>query len=111
VRPARGGPAFDALAEAPTPGRTPGGDGRIPPRGAPAFCAPPGPGARPRAPLGGGGAGSRGGGEPAFRAPAGPAAAARLLPSGDAYYLLQGAHRELLVPDAQRRGGDRKSGA
>ena len=28
----------------------------------------------------------------------------RLLPSGDAYYLLQGADRELLVPDAPRRG-------
>jgi hypothetical protein len=42
--------------------------------------------------------------EPAFRAPGGPAAAARLLPSGDAYYLLQGADRELLVPDVKRRG-------
>ena len=42
--------------------------------------------------------------EPAFRAPAAPTAPARLLPSGDAYYLLQGAHRELLVPDANRRG-------
>jgi hypothetical protein len=42
--------------------------------------------------------------EPAFRTSAGPAAAARLLPSGDAYYLLQGADRELLVPDAERRG-------
>ena len=41
--------------------------------------------------------------EPAFRAAAEPAAAARLLPSGDAYYLLQGADRELLVPDADRR--------
>jgi DNA glycosylase AlkZ-like len=41
--------------------------------------------------------------EAAFRAPAGPAAAARLLPSGDAYYLLQGAERELLVSDAGRR--------
>jgi Winged helix DNA-binding domain len=41
--------------------------------------------------------------EPAFRAPPRPAAAARLLPSGDAYYLLQGADRELLVPDARRR--------
>jgi Winged helix DNA-binding domain len=41
--------------------------------------------------------------EPALRAPAGPAAAARLLPSGDTYYLLQGADRELLVPDAARR--------
>jgi Winged helix DNA-binding domain len=42
--------------------------------------------------------------EPAFRAPSGPAAAARLLPSGDAYFLLQGdSDRELLVPDAARR--------
>ena len=41
--------------------------------------------------------------EPAFRARRGPAAAARLLPSGDAYFLLQGADRELLVPDADRR--------
>jgi winged helix DNA-binding protein len=41
--------------------------------------------------------------EAAFRAPEGPAAPARLLPSGDAYYLLQGADRELLVPDAARR--------
>jgi hypothetical protein len=42
--------------------------------------------------------------EPAFRAPPGPEAPARLLPSGDAYFLLQGADRELLVPDADRRG-------
>jgi hypothetical protein len=42
--------------------------------------------------------------EPEFRAAAGAAAAARLLPSGDAYYLLQGVDRELLVPDAKRRG-------
>ena len=42
--------------------------------------------------------------EPAFRAAVGPAAPARLLPSGDAYFLLQGADRELLVPDAARRG-------
>jgi hypothetical protein len=41
--------------------------------------------------------------EPTFRAPVGPASAARLLPSGDAYFLLQGADRELLVPDADRR--------
>jgi len=33
----------------------------------------------------------------------GPTAAARLLPSGDTYYLLQGADRELLLPDADRR--------
>ena len=41
--------------------------------------------------------------EPAFRDPSEPAAAARLLPSGDAYFLLQGADRELLVPDAACR--------
>jgi len=41
--------------------------------------------------------------EPAFRERVGPAAAARLLPSGDTYYLLQGADRELLVPDAAQR--------
>jgi winged helix DNA-binding protein len=42
--------------------------------------------------------------EPALRAPAEPAAGARLLPSGDTYYLLQGADRELLVPEPDRRG-------
>jgi hypothetical protein len=41
--------------------------------------------------------------EPAFRAPEAPPAAARLLPSGDAYWLLQGADRELLVPEPDRR--------
>jgi hypothetical protein len=41
--------------------------------------------------------------ESAMREAPGPAAPARLLPSGDAYYLLQGADRELLVPDAARR--------
>ena len=41
--------------------------------------------------------------EPAIRAAPGPAARVRLLPSGDAYFLLQGADRELLVPDADRR--------
>jgi len=41
--------------------------------------------------------------EPAFRTAPGPAAAARLLPSGDPYYLLWGVRRELLVPDAKRR--------
>jgi hypothetical protein len=42
--------------------------------------------------------------EPTFGATPGSAASARLLPSGDAYFLLQGADRELLVPDADRRG-------
>lgn len=42
--------------------------------------------------------------EPELRAAVSePVETARLLPSGDAYYLLQGADRELLVPDARRR--------
>jgi hypothetical protein len=41
--------------------------------------------------------------EPSFSADASPAAPARILPSGDTYFLLQGADRELLVPDANRR--------
>ena len=41
--------------------------------------------------------------EPGFRATPQPAAPARLLPSGDAYALLQGADRELLVTDADGR--------
>jgi hypothetical protein len=41
--------------------------------------------------------------EPAMRAGDTPATPTRLLPSGDAYYLLQGAERELLVPRADQR--------
>lgn len=41
--------------------------------------------------------------EAAFRAEPDPAAPARLLPSGDAFFLLQGRDRELLVPEADRR--------
>ena len=41
--------------------------------------------------------------EAACRAVERPTAPARLLPSGDAYFLLQGADRELLVPDAGQR--------
>jgi len=41
--------------------------------------------------------------EPGFREPPGPSAPARLLPSGDAYFLHWGAGRELLVPDATQR--------
>lgn len=41
--------------------------------------------------------------EAAARAPETAPAAARLLPSGDAYFLLDGAERELLVPRADRR--------
>ena len=43
------------------------------------------------------------GDEPALLAPPGPAAPARLLPSGDSYFLLQGEGRDLLVPEADRR--------
>jgi hypothetical protein len=66
--------AFDALGGSLMPVRTPVGDGWILSRD-----------------------------EPAFRGPDGPVAPARLLPSGDAYFLLQGADRELLVPDAGHR--------
>jgi hypothetical protein len=41
--------------------------------------------------------------EPTVRADLAPAARARLLPSGDAYFLLQGSDRELLVPDPSQR--------
>ena len=41
--------------------------------------------------------------EPLFRAAPSPAASARLLPSGDTWFLLQGADRELLVPDESQR--------
>jgi hypothetical protein len=41
--------------------------------------------------------------EAGFRAEPGPAAPARLLPSGDPFFLLHGIDRELLVPDATRR--------
>ena len=42
--------------------------------------------------------------EPVVREPATAAAPARLLPSGDAYWLLDGTERQLLVPDPERRG-------
>jgi len=41
--------------------------------------------------------------EPTFRAPRTRHAQARLLPSGDTYFLLQGRDRELLVPNSARR--------
>jgi hypothetical protein len=43
------------------------------------------------------------GDERSFRAGPSPTAPARLLPSGDTYFLLHGADRELLVPDEKRR--------
>lgn len=66
--------AFDALGGSLTPVRTPIGDAEILTRD-----------------------------EPTFRAAPAAAAPARLLPSGDAFFLLQGADRELLVPDAGHR--------
>jgi hypothetical protein len=75
IRPvAAGRAAFDALGESLTPVRTPIGEAWI-------LAAD----------------------ETAFLARGGPAAQARLLPSGDAYWLLQGADRELLVPDPDSR--------
>ena len=41
--------------------------------------------------------------EPLFHLAPGPAAPARLLPSGDTWFLLQGPDRELLVPDERQR--------
>jgi hypothetical protein len=74
IAPALGRGAFDALAGSLTPVRTPVGDAWI-----------------------------LASDEPTFRAAATPVAGARLLPSGDAYLLLQAADRELLVSDAKRR--------
>ncbi len=71
---ALGRAAFDALTGSLTPVRTPVGDAWILARD-----------------------------EPTFRAAAGPVAGPRLLPSGDAYLLLQAADRELLVSEADRR--------
>ncbi len=74
IRPGEASAAFEALADILTPARTPISDGWILADDEPAFLA------QPK-----------------------PAAAARLLPSGDAYYLLWGADREILVADAGRR--------
>jgi hypothetical protein len=74
IPPARARAAFEALAPSLTPVRTPVGDAWI-----------------------------LAGDEPMLTSPAGRPAAARLLPSGDAYTLLRGTDRELLVPGADRR--------
>jgi len=74
IRPRHGLAAFQALGSSLTPVDTPVGNGWI-----------------------------LGRDEPALRATPGPVASARLLPSGDAYLLLQGADRELLVPEVERR--------
>jgi Winged helix DNA-binding domain len=74
IGPRPGAAAFEALGRSLTPVRTPVGDAWMLTRD-----------------------------EAALRAAPGPAAPARLLPSGDAYFLLQGADRDLLVPDAANR--------
>jgi len=74
IGPREGPAAFDALGESLMRVRTPVGDGSI-------LTSD----------------------EPMLRAPARPTTAVRLLPSGDTYFLLQGADRELLVPNADRR--------
>jgi hypothetical protein len=74
IGPREGPAAFDALGESLTTVRTPVGDGWI-------LTSD----------------------EPMLRTPARPTTAVRLIPSGDTYFLLQGADRELLVPDADRR--------
>jgi len=74
IGPRHGVAAFEALRRSMTPVQTPVGDAWILTRD-----------------------------EAAFRAAPGPVAPARLLPSGDAYFLLHGTDRDLLVPDADRR--------
>jgi Winged helix DNA-binding domain len=74
IAPSSGRGAFEVIAETLAPVRTPVGDAWILSRD-----------------------------EPTFRAPVGPTAAARLLPSGDAYFLLQGRDRELPAPEAGHR--------
>jgi hypothetical protein len=74
ISPAAGRAAFEALTASLTAVRTPIGDAWI-----------------------------LAGDEETFRAKSGPPAASRLLPSGDAFFLLQGADRELLVPEADHR--------
>jgi winged helix DNA-binding protein len=74
IQPRRGVEAFDALRKRLTPVRTPIGDSWI-------LTSD----------------------EPTLRSAPAPAAGARLLPSGDAYFLLQGRDRELLVPEASFR--------
>jgi len=74
IRPAGGITAFEALGTSLTPVRTPIGEAWILSQD-----------------------------EPLFRTPPDPAAPARLLPSGDTWFLLQGADRELLVPDEHQR--------
>lgn len=74
IKPRRAAAAFEALRKSLTPVRTPVGEAWILTRD-----------------------------EPAFRAEPGPVAPARLLPSGDAYFLFRGEDRALLVTDTDQR--------
>jgi hypothetical protein len=82
IRPRRAVAAFDALSPELTPVRSPIGDGWVLTDDEPALAA-----AASSVPS----------------AAAVTPAAARLLPSGDPYFLLQGADRDLLVPEAGHR--------
>jgi hypothetical protein len=84
-----------------TPGSFAGWAGLHPALAAATFQALSGSMTRVQTPVGDGWVLSRD--VPALRAEPGPAAPARLLPSGDAYLLLQGTDRELMVPDPDRR--------
>lgn len=88
IRPPSARAAFEALAGSLVPVRTPIGEGWILATDEPAFRV-------------AGGAAAEGPAASEAHAKADPVA--RLLPSGDAYFLLQGADRELLVPDAACR--------
>jgi hypothetical protein len=74
IKGAEASAAFAALGGEMTPARTPAGDGWILSRD-----------------------------EAALRAEAGPGAPARLLPSGDTFFLLWGADRSILVPEPKRQ--------
>jgi hypothetical protein len=74
IRPPRANAAFERLHKSLTPVRTPSGEAWILSQD-----------------------------ERLFRAPPSPAAPARFLPSGDTWFLLQGADRELLVPNEHHR--------
>jgi Winged helix DNA-binding domain len=86
IGPRPGAAAFQALGHELTPARTPVGDAWILTQDESAFRA------APESPE-----------SPGHTEPPEPPASVRLLPSGDAYFLLQGADRDLLVPDADRR--------
>jgi hypothetical protein len=74
VKPRRARAAFESLAPSLVPVRSPAGEGWVLAED-----------------------------EPGLRADPAPPAPARLLPSGDTYFLLQGADRGILVPDADRQ--------